>query len=189
MSKTALSVLLTGLLMATAGCASNPIVGHGVIRADQYFGDVGLTGDGHTLTILRGSKVHKLSILGGSCTITVEEGVTLSKIEFWGTNNTVSVPEYLSIRTNEVGHNQIIRRPREANVEPVWTAPAKVTPYVPPAETIEDAPIEQLAPSKTSASEPIRQPIEDEPEQTPPPAVAEPESQPEPEPIPELKQK
>lgn len=122
MRTTMVVAMMAGLLLV-AGCASTPLVGDGVSRADQFFGDVGITGSGSVVTILRGSKVNKLSIIGNDCSVTVEEGVRLYKIEFWGKNNTVSIPEYLGVRTAQVGTNQIIRRPRETRPPldtPAW---------------------------------------------------------------------
>lgn len=142
MRTTLIIASMAGLLL-TAGCASTPLVGNGVSRADQFFGDVGITGSGSVVTILRGSRVNKLSILGNDCSVTVEDGVRLYKIEFWGKNNTVSIPEYLIVRTAEVGTNQIIRRPRE--VRP----PADESRWEPP-------PIERAPESSSYRPRPVQ---------------------------------
>ncbi len=123
--------LAAGLLLAAAGCAHNPIVGDGVVRSDLFYGDVGITGNGATVTIQRGSKVHKLSVIGNDCNITVEDGVTMYKIEFWGKNNTVSLPDDLVVHTAQVGANQIIRRPRQTRPTTEYEEPAR-TPWPPP---------------------------------------------------------
>lgn len=103
-----------GLLLGAAGCAHNSIVGDGAVRTDQFFGDVGIASDDTDVTILRGSKVPKLSLLGSDNKVTVQDGVWISKIEFWGKRNVVSLPEGMTYSTTHVGtDNQILRRPRE----------------------------------------------------------------------------
>lgn len=120
-----LSVVAAGLL-ASLGCAKNPIVGRGITMREQYFGDVGLTGHDQNITIARGSKVRKLSILGHNNSITVEDEVTIYRVEFWGSGNVLTLPEHLSVRIDNVGTNQIVRRPREP----------RASLYVPPAEPV-----------------------------------------------------
>jgi hypothetical protein len=147
--------LSAGLLVAGTGCASNPIVGQASQRSEQYFGDVGITGHGNSLTILPGSRILKLSIIGNDNTITVEDNVTIYRIEFWGKNNTISIPDYLSIRTNDVGSNQIIRRARSVREPTYYTEPTPT--YTSPRTTyISPSP----APSTLTHMEPA----------TPPPA-------------------
>jgi hypothetical protein len=142
-------VLTAGLVLATAGCASNAIVGTGVVRSGLYFGNVGVTGHGSSVTILHGSKVPKLSIIGNNTTVTVEDGVVLHRIEFWGKGNTVSIPENLIVRTTEVGANQIIRRPRETTVSSESSSWERTTPaYTPPAEP-QSPPTQAPPPSET----------------------------------------
>jgi hypothetical protein len=126
-----LSVIALGLCLGSLGCAHNAIVADGISRTDTYYGDVGVTGDGTTVTIQKYSKVSKLSLLGNNNMVTVEEGAVVRRIEFWGKGNTVSLPEGLFVRTTEVGQNQIIRRSRERTPIPEW-APSD-TAY-PPAE-------------------------------------------------------
>lgn len=111
MARMALAALALGLVVAAGGCAQNATIGDAGEKAGVFFGDVGITGHGNTLTIQRGSRVWKLSIIGDNNRVTVEEDVTLNRIEFWGNGNVVSVPDYLVFRTTEVGSNQIIRRP------------------------------------------------------------------------------
>lgn len=139
--KTLLTIVAAaGLLLTASGCAYNAIVGTGVARAAQFFGDVGVSGNGNQVTIQTGSKVSKLSVLGNNCTITVEDKVVLYRIEFWGKNNTVSIPESLIVRTTEVGSNQIIRRPHTTHDLQEWSTwdqtPSGYTPppTSPPAE-------------------------------------------------------
>lgn len=127
-------MLAVGLLSAAAGCARNAIVGDAAVRTDQFFGEVGITGSGGNVTILRGSKVPKLSVLGHENRITIEEGVWVGKIEFWGNNNTVSVPEDMTVHTTQVGTNQIVRRARERSP-------------LPPAPTYEPLPSDYESPS------------------------------------------
>ncbi len=127
--------LLTGCLLATTGCAHNSIVASNMTRADRYYGNVGITRHSNNITIVRGSKVPKLSILGNNNTVTVEDGAWLQRIEFWGKGNIVSLPEHLAVRVTEVGDNQIIRRPRELR-----NIPEEVLVYPPADESPAAAP-------------------------------------------------
>lgn len=99
-------IALAGLV----GCAANPIVGHGTVQAGRYHGDVGIAGNGTTLTMEPGSKVYKLSIVGDGSKVMVEEGAEVSKIEFWGNGNTVSIPDNLEVSIVAMGSNQVVRR-------------------------------------------------------------------------------
>lgn len=111
--KTAFRLTITAVVLAAlAGCTSNPIVGHGIIQAGRYHGDVGITGNGTTLTIQTGSRVAKLSIVGDGSKVTVEDGADVSRIEFWGNANIVSIPDDLDVAVAAMGNNQVIRRPR-----------------------------------------------------------------------------
>ena len=144
------------VLTLTSGCAYNSIAGTGIVRADQYFGNVGVTGGGSNITILTGSKVPKLSVLGSNNTITVEEDVELSRIEFWGKGNTVSIPENLVVRTTEVGNNQIIRRPRMQRQAPVEWIELEYDPDSNTLERVDEGTLEPLpeTPTDDSAAEP-----------------------------------
>ena len=162
-----LCALATGLVLANTGCAPNPIVGSNMVMTQQYFGDFGVTGHGNNITILPGSRLHKLSIIGDNNTLTVQDDVTIWKIEFWGKGNTVSVPEYLSVRSNDVGANQIIRRPytpvplpRTTEPPPAYTPPppekpAAAQPAVkPPPKPAEESPLPPEADMMESESSP-----------------------------------
>ncbi len=105
-----LAWLTTGLALVT-GCVTNPIVGHGISQTGRYRGDVGITGNGTTLTIQFGSEVPKLSIVGDACTVNVEDGALVRRIEFWGTANSVTIPESLNPIVASVGTNKVLRRP------------------------------------------------------------------------------
>lgn len=110
--KTVLNIAIAGaVLFGLAGCASNPIVGHGTVQAGRYHGDVGIAGNGTTVTMQPGSKVAKLSIVGDGSKVTVEDGAEVSRIEFWGNGNTVSIPDSLEVSIAAMGSNQVIRRP------------------------------------------------------------------------------
>jgi hypothetical protein len=98
--------------LGMGGCASNPIVGHGGSQAGQYNGNVGITGNGSTLTIQEGSNVPKLSIVGDGSKVTVEDGAVVQKIEFWGNGNVVTIPDNMSVSIAAMGTNQVVRRPR-----------------------------------------------------------------------------
>jgi hypothetical protein len=127
-------VAMAVLLLGVAGCAHNSIVGDGSVRSDMFFGDVGITGDACDITVLDGSRVTKLSLIGNDNEVTVEQGVTLYQIEFWGRNNVVSIPEWLSVRATQVGTNRIVRRPLEPGM------PAQWEPYQPQPMSPEPAP-------------------------------------------------
>jgi hypothetical protein len=158
-----LSALAAGLVLANVGCAVNPIVGTNVTMSQQYFGDVGIVGQGDNLTILTGSRVNKLSIQGDNNTITLQDGVTVWKIEFWGKGNTVSAAEDLSFRTNSVGANQIIRRPRAMMPTPRYEpAPPPYTPL--PGEPTPA----QARPAPKPAEQPALPPEADVMENEPP---------------------
>jgi hypothetical protein len=147
-----IGALAVGLLLASVGCAPNPRIGNGITASERVFGDYGITGHNCNLTMLRGSKCTKLSVIGDNNTITVEDGAMLYRIEFWGKGNIVSVPETLLIlRTTEVGANQLIRRPVQPRTEefpmtyyppPTEATPApKGQPTAPPRTTMEPKPL------------------------------------------------
>ncbi len=143
------SALAIGLLVASTGCAPTPRVGNGITATERVFGDYGITGHNNNLTVVRGSKITKLSIIGDNNTINVEDGVTLYRIEFWGKNNTVIVPDTQFIyRTTEVGANQIIRRPHQPlpGEEYPTATPATPTPTEPaPATSMERKPAPRVS--------------------------------------------
>lgn len=131
--------IAVGLLVLATGCAHNSIFGDGGMRSDQFFGDLGITGDQNGITVESGSRLHKLSILGHNNTITVAENVRIAQIEFWGKGNTVSLPEDMVVRTTEVGTNQIIRRPRELReLSPMYTPLVEPTYAPEPNEPVEE---------------------------------------------------
>ncbi len=146
------TALVAGLMLAAFGCARGaPVVGHAVTQEGTYYGDLGITGNGSKITVLRGSRVNKLSIIGNNCTVMVEDGAGLAKIEFWGNGNVVSIPDTLIVRSNTVGTNQIIRRPRPAT--PVLSDPYALPPPSPatPAPTsMEPVPAPGLEPRPTT---------------------------------------
>jgi hypothetical protein len=111
MKSTRRYLLLAIVLVGSAGCATNPIVGHGTVQSGRYTGDVGITGNGTTLTIQAGSNVPKLAIVGDACTVNVEDGAVVRRIDFWGTANTVTIPETLDPIVSSMGANHVVRRP------------------------------------------------------------------------------
>lgn len=156
--------LLAMLAAWSTGCARTSIAGHGNLRTNQFFGNLGITGDGNNVTIEDGSKVTKLSILGNNNTVTVEDGANLYRIEFWGKGNIVSVPEYLAIRATEVGTNQIIRRKPEFETTSEW--PDMTTPSDPWAPQPEWTPDDETM--QDESAPPVTQP-----ERRPPPEETE----------------
>lgn len=182
MRRLLLGVLLATLLVSVPGCARGlKIMGHGVSRSTQAFGDVGITGNDCDLTLVRGSRVIKLSVIGDNNNITVEEGAVVNKVEFWGHGNVVSIPEYLRLRSDEMGTNQIIRRPRERRVTGDWPPPVATpdeytatSPRRPVSEPEPEADQAwQPAPAQPTAPPPVTEPVyeheEEEPEFRPPP--------------------
>jgi hypothetical protein len=116
-------VALAAAVACATGCVTNPVVGHGISQTGRYRGDVGITGNGTTLTIQSGSEIPKLSIVGDACTVTVEDGAVVRRIEFWGTANTVTIPEKLDPIVASVGTNKVQRRPVGGS-SPPESAPA-----------------------------------------------------------------
>jgi len=170
-----LGALTAGLLLSTMGCAHNSIIGRGVTRADQYFGNLGITGSGNNVTVLAGSRVPKLSLLGDNCTVTIQDGAFLHRVEFWGKNNVVSIPDAMILRTSEVGYNQIIRRsretPRSADVAPWSGTPQTAAPAA--AQPAHVAPAGSIPPA-WQTEQPAEVPEEDV-EFKPPPTMESPE--------------
>ena len=111
-----------GYYGTSVSCITNPRVGHAAVQAGRYTGDVGITGNGTTLTIPSGSNVPKRSIVGDACKVTVEDGARVGRIEFWGTGNTVTMPDRLNPIAASVGVNEVLHRP------PGGSAPAQAEP-------------------------------------------------------------
>jgi hypothetical protein len=119
MSRGCIVASLSGLLLTGFGCANTSVIGDNTSRGGRVFGEAGITGDGNTFTVERGSRIHHFSIIGNKNNVLVEEGASLRKVEVWGSNNVVSVPDNTTIRLTEVGKgNRIERRPAD------WDAPA-----------------------------------------------------------------
>lgn len=118
MKKAACVVLAWGLLSVSVGCGpSNRVVGDRLIKQEQYFGDLGVTGHLNEVTVLRGSDLVKLSVIGDANQVNIDEGVTLGKVEVWGSDNVISVPEHLVLRQSSVGNRTtILRRPHNMPV-------------------------------------------------------------------------
>jgi hypothetical protein len=72
------------------------------------------------VTILSGSFVPKLAIVGDASTVIIEDGADVGRIDFWGTGNQVTIPDNLDPIVASVGVNRVIRRP----VERATTQPA-----------------------------------------------------------------
>ncbi len=117
------------LLFGASGCvASNRIVGHKIQQDGAWYGEFGITGHLNEITVLSGSRLQKLSVIGDGNFVVVQDGVTLGKIEIWGENNFVSVPTDLIVRKNISGSKSLVvprapgepppRRPSEPMLEP-----------------------------------------------------------------------
>jgi hypothetical protein len=119
--------LLAIAFTCLTGCVTNPVVGHAAVQVGRYSGDVGITGNGTTLTIQSGSNVPKLSIVGDACKVTIEDGARVGRIEFWGTGNMVTMPDNLNPIVASVGVNEVLHRP------PSGSAPAQAEPASKPA--------------------------------------------------------
>lgn len=154
-------VLASGMIAALAllsGCAHHIVDGNGsVINMEFPGGNVGVTGSDNTITIARGSRVWKLSIIADNNNITVEDGVTVNAIEFIGKGNVVNIPDNLLPRVTEIGNNQIIRRPAQRRSTDVYL----------PAEPL--PPLETTAPPPASRAEPRPEPPQPKPGVEPPP--------------------
>ena len=105
-----LTLTALAALASAAGCAANAVVGQASPQRAKYQGDLGIAGHGSDVTLLAGSRVPKLSIVGDNCKVVIEDGATVGRIEFWGNGSTVSVPADLDVTTAIVGTNQIVRR-------------------------------------------------------------------------------
>ena len=136
-----IGLLGAGLLLASFGCQpanTSPTAFVGdkgtVVAPQQFFGDVGIKGDGWSLTATAGSHLTKLKIWGNRNTFTVEDDVVLYEINIFGDGNTISVPQnQFIVRVTNIGSkNQIIRRPPTT---PTATGYTPYTPYVAPAPT------------------------------------------------------
>lgn len=118
------TLLVSILLVASIGCAANPVVGDNVQRTGRYSGNVRVVGNNSHLTIQKGSVVPKLSIVGDNSTVVVEDGVELGRIEFWGNGSTVSIPRGMNTWVSRVGVNSVVRHspdegaPTQAQVSP-----------------------------------------------------------------------
>lgn len=139
MKRTAWVFLSGVVVLLGVGCGqSNRVVGDRLIKNEQYFGDLGVTGHLNQITVLRGSDLVKLSVIGDANQINIDEGVTLGKVEVWGSDNVIAVPEHLVIRQNSVGNRTtIMRRPRGVPLGAHF-APAE-KPRRPAVEAAEDA--------------------------------------------------
>ena len=101
-----------------SGCASNAIVGHGTVQSGRYSGEVGISGNGSTVTIEKGSMISKLSIVGDGCKVTVEDRAEVRKIEFWGNGSIVTIPQDSPAAVVAMGTNQVIRRSIASSTAP-----------------------------------------------------------------------
>jgi len=103
---------LTATLFLAAGCSStNRIVGHEMIEAGHWYGELGITGHLNKITVEPRSRLTKLSIFGDANQVDVENNVALGKIEIYGENNVVTIPEHLVVRVAQIGDgNRVVRR-------------------------------------------------------------------------------
>ena len=137
-----IGALTAGLLLFSTGCAHNSIMASNVVRVGNFFGDLGVKGDGNDVTVMRASRLRKISLWGDNNTITVEDGATIGHVEFFGLQNTVSISDNLIVRLSEIGRgNQLIRRQTvpETEVRPE-------TYYVPPTAPASGGTAEQMTP-------------------------------------------
>lgn len=135
--------LVCWLSWSATGCvASNRIVGHRIHQSGTWYGELGITGHLNEITILRGSRLNKLSIIGDGNFVVVEDHVTLGKVEIWGENNTVSIPGELVVRKNIAGSRSVVvpRAPGEppptrAGVAATQPPVEETPPETPPQDT------------------------------------------------------
>lgn len=164
MNRIVIAALTIGLLVVT-GCAHNAIITHNSARVDEFYGDLGITGDGNNITVRRLSRINKISFIGCENTVTVEEGALVNQIEFWGCDNVVYIPETLMVRLTEVGkRNQVIRRQTTWELEPeiesetIYMPPEASTPTPSWSETI--TPAEEWSPSEESEEGPAEESLD-----------------------------
>ena len=176
MNRILTGVLALGLLLVTTGCAHNAIVAHESVRVGTFFGDLGIKGNGNSMTVLRGSRLTKVSFWGDHNTVTVEQGVTLAHVEFFGKHNTVSIPDTLMVRLTEVGEgNKVLRRETppllDSGAATIYELPPveeATEPYA-PTEPAEMVPVEEASPPDVEGPE--EEPAETANETEPPEAA------------------
>ena len=168
MNRIVIAALTIGLLLAT-GCAHNAIVTHNSARVDEFYGDLGITGDGNNITVRRLSRINKISFIGCENTVTVEKGALVNQIEFWGCDNVVNIPETLMVRLTEVGkRNQVIRRQTTLELEPemesetIYSPSEESAPTPTWSETI--IPAEEWSPSTETEEQPVEESLDYLPE-------------------------
>ncbi len=159
--KKALFVFAAVVGLGAMGCAPNPSVGTGITTAQKYFGDLGVQGHNQNVTVLKGSRVTKLSLIGNNNTVSVEDGAAVYRIEFWGNGNTVIVPDNLWIlRTNNVGTNQVVRRPTAG--PPVIYEPLPESPPTAPGNQPQLAPATGTPPPGKAEEPPVEEAFQPE---------------------------
>lgn len=103
-ARLAATIGLGALLVGLTGCwANNRIVGHNIVQAGDWYGELGITGHLNQITIRPPSSLHRLSVIGDANIVHVLPHVTLGKVEVWGQNNKIYIPARLVIRSHVVG--------------------------------------------------------------------------------------
>lgn len=91
-------------LMLTACTSENRFVGNQLTREGRWYGEFGVVGHLNTVTVLEGSRLTTLKVVGDGNNVFVEDYVPVGKVEIWGANNEVSVPDVLFVRDSVWGH-------------------------------------------------------------------------------------
>lgn len=143
MIKNAFLACASVAVLLSVGCTSTQRIAqsNGSYEA-KYFGELGVTGHVNTVTIQRGSKLDKLSIIGDGNKIFVDDHVVLAKIEIWGGDNEVSIPRTLIVREYIVGQRSAIVR-RDVQAPPLQPQPGLEEIYAPagtPAAPVQQPP-------------------------------------------------
>ncbi|MCK4342519.1 MAG: hypothetical protein KAY37_12440 [Phycisphaerae bacterium] len=103
----------TAFVLLTGGAHSHTsISGTGSKHEQVMHGTVGISGEDNELTILPGSEVTKLSIMGDDICVFVANGAVVGKVEIVGEDNEVSCPKGMIVEYSEMGEdNRLIYRP------------------------------------------------------------------------------
>lgn len=107
-------VAVAATLTALAGCAHNAITGDGSRHELVLHNTARLDGEDIDLTILAGSDVRKLSIVGEANRVVIENGAVVHKVEIVGEDNEVICPAGMAVEYTEIGEDNDLRyRPRQ----------------------------------------------------------------------------
>ncbi|MGD8450928.1 MAG: hypothetical protein PVJ57_03845 [Phycisphaerae bacterium] len=96
-------------LLALSGCAHNAITGDGSRHDLLLHNTARLDGEDIDLTILAGSDVRKLSIVGEGNRVVIQDGAVVHKVEVVGEDNEVTCPAGMRVEYTEIGEDNDLR--------------------------------------------------------------------------------